>query len=69
MNQLVGHFESSKNLIVILDNHKAHHSDLFKEMTEKLGVEVLYVPPYSCRLNSIERLWATIKLRWRTFVL
>ena len=45
---------------LILDNHSAHRS---KKLTELLtaNFKVLWMPPYSCEFNSIERLWAYIK--------
>jgi transposase len=45
---------------VYMDNLSVHHSkvitDLFSER-----VDARFLPPYSCVLNPIERLWSQIK--------
>ena len=53
--------------IVILDNASIHTSKLFKsniEKWEKMGLHLLYLPPYSPELNLIEILWIEMKYRW-----
>ena len=53
--------------IVILDNASMHTSKLFKsniEKWEKMGLHLLYLPPYSPELNLIEILWREMKYRW-----
>jgi transposase len=52
-------------LVIILDNHRAHHSNMLEEAVKSQGVSFLFLPPYSCQLNSIERLWSIIKRKWR----
>jgi transposase len=32
-----------------------------QELAESLGIELLYLPPYSANLNLIERLWKFVK--------
>lgn len=32
-----------------------------QELAESLGIELLYLPPYSPNLNLIERLWKFVK--------
>lgn len=45
---------------VYMDNLSVHHS---KSITELFGerVDVRFLPPYSCVLNPIERLWSVVK--------
>ena len=49
---------------VYLDNLSVHHS---KVITELFGerVDCRFLPPYSCALNPIERLWHLVKKQWR----
>ena len=46
---------------VIMDNASFHKSNKIKEMIEKAGCELLYLPPYSPDLNLIEPHWFGIK--------
>lgn len=46
---------------VILDNASFHKSALTKEIIEKAGCHLLYLPPYSPDLNPIEHCWANFK--------
>lgn len=50
---------------VVMDNYVIHKSSKTKEIIERAGCKVLYLPPYSPDLNPIENLWATIKARIR----
>lgn len=51
--------------VVILDNASFHKSKTSIEMIEKAGCEVLFLPPYSPDLNSIEKFWANFKRKVR----
>ena len=56
-----------KTTVVILDNASIHTSKLFKakiEEWEKLGLQLLYLPPYSPELNKIEILWKQMKYHY-----
>lgn len=35
-------------LIVVLDNHRAHHANVVKEYVERIGMLLLFMPLYSC---------------------
>lgn len=49
---------------VIMDNHPIHKCQKVQDQfTSKL--QCMLLPPYSCRLNPIELLWADIKRVWR----
>jgi transposase len=46
---------------IVLDNAKYQRCKLVKDKAEKLGIELLFLPPYSPNLNLIERLWKFTK--------
>lgn len=57
----------TKTTITVLDNASVHTSKKFKakiEEWEKLGLHLLYLPPYSPELNPIEMLWREMKYNW-----
>lgn len=57
----------TKNTVVILDNVSIHTSKLFKVEIAKwkeLGLELLFLPPYSPELNKIEILWKHMKYHY-----
>jgi transposase len=47
--------------VVVMDNLSAHKAPAVREWIEKVGAEVLYLPPYSPDLNPIEKAWAKLK--------
>jgi transposase len=50
-----------KGIIIVMDNYKSHKAgDVMKE-AEKLGIELVFLPPYSPDLNPIEYIWKSIK--------
>ena len=56
-----------KTTICVLDNASIHISKKFKakiDEWEKLGLHLLYLPPYSPELNPIEMLWREMKYTW-----
>ena len=44
-------------IYAIVDNASYYDNSLFREYSKKLGITLLYLPPYSPNLNLIERLW------------
>lgn len=48
-------------ITLVLDNARYQKCAIVKEMAELLGIELLYLPPYSPNLNLIERLWKFVK--------
>ncbi len=46
---------------MILDNARYQRCGYVTEYAGKLGIELLFLPPYSPHLNLIERLWKFIK--------
>lgn len=48
-------------ITLVLDNARYQKCTLVAELAARLGVELLYLPPYSPNLNLIERLWKFVK--------
>jgi transposase len=46
---------------VVLDNARYQHCALVQTVAAALGIELLFLPPYSPNLNLIERLWKFVK--------
>ena len=47
--------------MIVLDNHKAHHSDSMETLARNLNFELMFLPPYTPQLNPIECLWSVVK--------
>lgn len=52
---------SGEVIYLVLDNARYNHNSRVKELAEKLGIKLVYLPPYSPNLNPIERLWKFFK--------
>jgi len=50
-----------KRIVIILDNFRTHHAKKVKEESEKLDIQLVYLPPYSPDLNPIEYVWKSVK--------
>lgn len=48
-------------ITIILDNARYQKCALVQTLAERLGIELLYLPPYSPNLNLIERFWKFVK--------
>jgi transposase len=53
--------------IVVMDNASFHKSQKTRELIERRGARLLYLPPYSPDLNPIENYWALLKLYVRKY--
>ncbi len=51
----------AKGSILVLDNWTVHHGEEVRELVERFGCELLYLPTYSPDLNPIEHLFAKLK--------
>jgi transposase len=50
-----------KGYTVIMDNASFHRKPVLSLMAAKVGVRLLFLPPYSPDYNRIEHAWATMK--------
>lgn len=48
-------------ITIVLDNARYQHCRMIIELAAQLGIELLFLPPYSPNLNLIERLWRFVK--------
>jgi transposase len=48
-------------ITIVLDNARYQRCKLVQEKAAELGIELLFLPPYSPNLNLIERLWKFVK--------
>lgn len=55
-------------ITLVLDNARYQKCKLVMELAESLGIELLYLPPYSPNLNLIERLWKFVKKQCLYFI-
>ena len=47
--------------VLLTDNLSAHKTKRFREALEKIGVRILFLPPYSPDFNPIEKAFAKLK--------
>jgi len=48
-------------ITLVLDNARYQKCKIVEDLAKSLGIELLYLPPYSPNLNLIERLWKFVK--------
>jgi len=60
LRQLAATF-SELPITLVLDNARYQHCRMIIELATQLGIELLFLPPYSPNLNLIERLWKFVK--------
>jgi transposase len=48
--------------VVVMDNLSAHKGERVKQLIERQGCELLYLPPYSPDFNPIEEAFSKVKL-------
>jgi len=60
LRQLAAAF-SDLPITIVLDNARYQHCRLVMGAAAALGIELLFLPPYSPNLNLIERLWKFVK--------
>ena len=51
----------TKGDVVIMDNCRIHYVEEISKMLTPIGVDILYLPPYSPELNPIEETWSEVK--------
>lgn len=57
---------AGKPIYIILDNARYQKCKIVEELAIQLGINLVYIPPYSPNLNLIERLWKHVKGKLRT---
>ena len=57
--------DKKSSITLVMDNHTAHHSHVARAALQRLKIKPLFMPAYSSDLNSIERLWSSVKSRFR----
>ena len=57
---------AGKAIHIALDNARYQKCDVVKNLAASLGIELIYIPPYSPNLNPIERLWKFVKGKLRS---
>lgn len=50
-----------KDIILVLDNFASHKAKKTRKTAKKLGIWLVFLPPYSPDLNPIEYIWKSIK--------
>lgn len=50
---------------LLMDNVAFHRSKVLKEVVDKSGLELLFIPPYSPQYNPIEEVFADVKRHFR----
>ena len=56
------------NVVMVLDNHRAHHSNIVRDFCQLKKIYLLFTARYSSPLNAIEHIWAAMKIRWNRFL-
>ena len=59
--QLLASAQPGVPLTVVLDNARYQRCQLVQNLAQSLGIELLFLPPYSPNLNLIERFWKFVK--------
>lgn len=57
---------AGQTIHVVLDNARYQKCNDVKTLAASLGIELLFIPPYSPNLNVIERLWKFVKGKLRS---
>jgi transposase len=55
-----------KPIYLVLDNARYQKCIIVQTLADQLGIQLVYIPPYSPNLNLIERLWKHVKSKLRT---
>jgi SAM-dependent methyltransferase len=57
---------AGKTVFAVLDNARYQKCAVTRELAEQLGINLVFIPPYSPNLNLIERLWKFVKGKLRS---
>ena len=53
--------QTEQRICLILDNYSVHKSAFIKKIALHPNITLIYLPPYSPHLNSIEQIWRQMK--------
>jgi transposase len=56
--------EPIRSVVLVMDNHRAHHSDRVAAYCLRVRLRLKFLPPYSSPLNPVERIWGQVKHYW-----
>jgi transposase len=65
LEQIRKQYPRAKKIYIFLDNAKYNHGSSVKHTAKKLGIKLIFLPPYCPNLNLIERLWKFLKKKIR----
>lgn len=57
---------TGKTVHLVLDNARYQKCKMVQSLADELGIQLVYIPPYSPNLNLIERLWKFVKEKLRS---
>ena len=57
-------FRSGRDCVVVMDNLSVHKTAEVRQLFNKRFSQ-MFLPPHSCELNPIEKVWNVIKNQWR----
>ncbi|SCW68839.1 Transposase [Paenibacillus tianmuensis] len=62
LQKVVAHYPKGK-IVIVLDNARIHHAKLIQPFLEEMKgrLELVFLPPYSPKLNLVEGLWKWLK--------
>ena len=61
-------FNFKRGSILVMDNHRSHHSKIVMAYLKEIGVQALFMPVNSSPLNPIELVWGTFKSYFSDFI-
>lgn len=61
LSQIRKQYPLPKKILIFLDNARYNRAYNVQNKAKKLGIKLMYLPPYSPNLNLIERLWKFFK--------
>ena len=61
----VPELKNPKKSVLLVDNATHHRKNAIFDIAEEFGFKVVFLPPYSPDLNTIENFWANVKRRLR----
>lgn len=57
---------TGQTIHIVMDNARYQKCESVKTLAASLGIELVYIPPYSPNLNLIERVWKFVKGKLRS---